>query len=278
MLHNMGRPRKNGNYFTEETDKAVVAYQNTECDIERNRIFNKQLYIPLRKICEVYANKIDHSYVGESLEDRINDCLAHLVTSAIFKFNPTSGKAYSYFSVSAKFFFMQLNMKGYAKAKSNRGYEPLDGVDGMDERIDEDTYSNMFIERYYAFRDWFTMHLPNIYYPRVIKKHMGWVLEFMDSGLDVVDDYLKIRVAEKFREMFPESTDTMTRYARSYVYEQYLHFIIEWDKGIHNPAPKIPRPMTENVSRVPSIKELSGGSKPKYKRNYDRYKANKGIY
>ena len=274
----MGRPRKNGNYFTEETDKAVVAYQNTECDIERNRIFNKQLYVPLKKICEVYANKIDHSYVGESLEDRINDCLAHLVTSAIFKFNPTSGKAYSYFSVSAKFFFMQLNMKGYAKAKSNRGYEPLDGVDGMDERIDEDTYSNMFIERYYAFRDWFTMHLPNIYYPRVIKKHMGWVLEFMDSGLDVVDDYLKIRVAEKFREMFPESTDTMTRYARAYVYEQYLHFIIEWDKGITNPIPKIPRPMTENVSRVPSIKELSGGSKPKYKRNYDRYKANKGIY
>ena len=226
----------------------------------------------------MYANKIDHSYVGESLEDRINDCLAHLVTSAIFKFNPASGKAYSYFSVSAKFYFMQLNMKGYAKAKSNRSYEPLDGIDGVDERIDEDTYSNMFIERYYAFRDWFTMHLPNIYYPRVIKKHMGWVLEFMDSGLDVVDDYLKIRVAEKFREMFPESTDTMTRYARSYVYEQYLHFIIEWDKGITNPIPKIPRPMTENVSRVPSIKELSGGSKPKYKRNYDRYKANKGIY
>ena len=274
----MGRPRKNGNYFTEETDKAVVAYQNTECDRERNRIFNNHLYVPLRKICEVYANSIDHSYVDESLEDRINDCLAHLVTSAIFKFNPASGKAYSYFSVSAKFFFMQLNMKGYAKAKSNRGYEPLDGVDGIDESIDEDSYSNMFIERYYAFREWFLMHLPNIYYPRKIKVHMFWVLEFMESGLDIVDDYLKIRVTEKFREMFPESRDTMTRYARAFVYEQYLHFIKEWEEGIVNPTPMTPKPMSENTSRVPGIKSLNGGGPSMYKRNYDRYRQKKGVY
>jgi hypothetical protein len=273
----MGRPRKNGNYFTEETDKAVVAYQNTECDRERNRIFNNHLYVPLRKICEVYANSIDHSYVDESLEDRINDCLAHLVTSAIYKFNPQSGKAYSYFSVSAKFFFMQLNMKGYAKAKSNRSYEPLDGVDGIDETYEQDNYSHMFIERYYAFREWFLMHLPNIYYSKKIKEHMFMVLDFMDN-FDEVDDYLKIRVAEKFRERYTESSDTMTRYARAFLYEQYLHFIKEWDRGIVNPIPMTPKPMATNTSRVPSIKELNGGGPIKYKRNYDRYRQKKGVY
>ena len=273
----MGRPRKN-NYFTEETDRAVVAYQNAEGERERNRIFNNHLYIPLKKICEVYANSIDHAYVNEDLEDRINDCLAHLVTSAIYKFNPASGKAYSYFSVSAKFFFMQLNMKGYAKSKSKRAYEPLDGVDGIDETISQDAYSNMFIERYYAFREWFIMHLPDIYYSKQIKKHMFMVLEFMDSGLDIVDDYLKIRVAEKFKEMFPESNTTMTRYARAFVYEQYLHFIKEWDKGIVNPTPKLPKPMSENTSRVPNIKDLNGGGVPRYKRNYDRYRGKKPQY
>ena len=276
MLHNMGRPRKN-NYFTEETDKAVVAYQNAECERERNRIFNKHLYVPLHKICEVYANSIDHGYVDESLEDRINDCLAHLVTSAIFKFNPAAGKAYSYFSVSAKFFFMQLNMKGYAKAKSNRGFQPLDGIDGVDETIEQDAYQNMFIERYYAFREWFLMHLPDIYYPKKIKAHMFMILDFMEN-FDEVTDYMKIRVAEKFREMFPESKDTMTRYARAYIYEQYLYFIKEWDDGIINPIPMTPKPMATNTSRVPSIKELGGGGLPKYKRNYDRYKVKKGIY
>jgi hypothetical protein len=273
----MGRPRKN-NYFTEETDKAVIAYQNTEDDRERNRIFNKHLYVPLKKICEVYANSIDHAYVDESLEDRINDCLAHLVTSAIYKFNPAAGKAYSYFSVSAKFFFMQLNMKGYAKAKSNRGFQSLDGFDTIDENIEGDAYTHMFIERYYAFRDWFTMHLPKIYYPPKIKQHMFMVLDFMDSGLDIIEDYMKIRVAEKFKEQFPESKDTMTRYARTNIYEQYLHFCKEWESGITNPKPMEVKPMFQSDNKITRIKELNGGGTAKFKRSYARYKDTKNNY
>ena len=101
------------------------------------------------------------------------------------------------------------------------------------------------------------------------------MLDFMDNGLNVVDDYLKLRVAEKFKEMFPESTPTMTRYARAFIYEQYLHFIKEWDEGIVNPIPMTPRPMSENVSRVPGIKQLNGGGIHKYKRDYYRYKSSK---
>ena len=276
----MGRPRKNTNYFTEETDKAVVAYQNAEDERERNRIFNNHLYVPLKKICEIYANSIDHAYVDESLEDRINDCLAHLVTSAIFKFNPASGKAYSYFSVSAKFYFMQLNMKGYAKAKSKRSYESLDGVDGVDETIEEDAYSHMFIERYYAFIDWFKMHLPDIYYTKTIKKHMFWVLEFMVE-FDDVDDYLKIRVNEKFKEKYPESHPAHTRFARANIYEQYLHFIKEWERGIVNPIPTISNP--DKFGKAPRIRDLNGGGleKNKNRRGYDRYyqsKKKKPVY
>jgi hypothetical protein len=169
-------------------------------------------------------------------------------------------------------------MKGYAKVKSNREFKPLDGIDGIDETIEQDAYSNMFIERYYAFKDWFSMHLPNVYYPHKVKKHMWWVLEFMENGLDVVEDYLKIRVSEKFREMFPESKDNMTRYARVHVYEQYLHFIKHWDIGIVNPHPIIPGPIDYVNRKVPAIKELNGGGPIKYKRNYDRYRVKKGIY
>ena len=275
----MGRKKTTGRYWTDDTELAVVEYITAQEDRERNRIFNHRLHAPLKKVAEIYCNSIDTGYTGEEVDDLINDCLTHLITSCMRTFNPESGKAYSYFSVSAKYWVMQKNMKGYRAAKSKRTSDPLDTIDWMqDETIEQDAYANMFIERYYAFRDWFTMHLPDIYYSRMIKKHMWWVLEFMDSGLDVVDDYLKIRVAEKFKEMFPESSSTQTRYARAYVYEQYLHFIKEWEKGIVNPTPKIPKPMAENTSRVPNIKDLNGGSVPKYKRNYDRYKTKKGIY
>ncbi len=274
----MGRKKTTNRYWTEETEQAVVDYMRAEEDRERNRIFNNHLHAPLKKISEIYCNSIDTGYTGEDKEDLINDCLAHLITSSIRTFNPESGKAYSYFSVSAKYWVMQKNMRGYTQLKRSTNFEDLEGVDGVDETFEIDSYSTMFIERYYAFRDWFIMHLPDIYYSRMIKKHMWWVLEFMDSGLDVVDDYLKIRVNEKFKEMFPESSSTQTRYARAFVYEQYLHFIKEWEKGIVNPTPKIPKPMAENTSRVPNIKDLNGGGVPKYKRNYDRYRGKKNPY
>jgi hypothetical protein len=274
----MGRKKKINNYWTDETEKAVADYQLAEGDRERNRIFNNHLHVPFKKISEIYCNSIDTGYTGEDKEDLINDCLTHLITSSIRTFKPSAGKAYSYFSVSAKYWVMQKNMKGYTDFKRSTNFQGLEGVDGEDETFEINSYSTMFIERYYAFINWFVMHLPNIYYSKTVKKHMWWVLEFMENGLDVVDDYLKIRVAEKFKEMFPESKDTMTRFARVHVYEQYLHFIKEWDKGIVNPTPIIPGPIDYVNRKTPSIKELSGGGVPKYKRNYDRYRGKKPQY
>ena len=268
----MGRKKTTGRYWTDDTEKAVVEYMRASEDRERNRIFNNHLHVPLKKISEIYCNSIDTGYTGEEVDDLINDCLTHLITSSIRTFNPESGKAYSYFSVSAKYWVMQKNMKGYRTAKSNRTSDPLDGLDWMeDESIKEDVYDSMFIERYYAFIDWFKMHLTNIYYTKTIKMHMWWVLEFMQDGLDVVDDYLKIRVSEKFREKYPESHDTMSRYARANIYEQYLHFIKEWERGVINPTPVETKPV--GYVRAPRIKDLNGGGpeKNKNRRNYARY-------
>lgn len=269
----MGRKKTTGRYWTEDTELAVVEYIRAEEDRERNRIFNNRLHVPLKKISEIYCNSIDTGYTGEEVDDLINDCLTHLITSSIRTFNPESGKAYSYFSVSAKYWVMQKNMKGYRASKSKRTSEPLDTVDWMaDESIADDAYDSMFIERYYAFIDWFKMNLTDIYYSKTIKKHMWWVLEFMNDGLEVVDDFLKIRVAEKFQEQYPEANPTQTRHARANIYEQYLYFIKEWEKGIVNPAPYIPK-----STKACKIRELNGGGpeKNKNRRNYSRYFKNK---
>ena len=266
----MGRKKKVNNYWTEETEKAVADYQLAEGDRERNRIFNNHLHVPLKKISEIYCNSIDTGYTGEDKEDLINDCLAHLITACIRTFKPSAGKAYSYFSVSAKYWVMQKNMKGYTQLKRSTNFDGLDGVDTIDETIDGDAYQSMFIQRYYAFIDWFKMHLPTIYYTKGIKKHMWWILEFMNDGFDIIDDYLKIRVTEKFREKYPESSDVMARYARANVYEQYLHFIKQWDEGIINPIPTQSKPA--GYVKAPPIKSLNGGGAAKYKRYEGRYK------
>jgi hypothetical protein len=267
----MPRKKTTGKYWTEDTEKAVVDYIRSTEDRERNRIFNNHLYVPLKKISEIYCNSIDTGYTGEEKEDLMSDCLTHLITTTIKTFNPESGKAYSYFSVSAKYWVMQKNMKGYAASKSNRISQSLVGLDWMpDDTIEDDAYQNMFIERYYAFIDWFKMHLTDIYYTKNIKQHMWYVLEFMEE-FDDVDDYLKIRVAEKFKERYPNTKEVHTRFARISIYEQYLHFIKEWEKGIVNPKP-IRREVVNHRTST-RLTDLNGGGteKNKNRRNYDRY-------
>lgn len=266
----MGRKKTTGRYWTEDTEKAVVEYITADGDIERNRIFNNRLHVPLKKVSEIYCNSIDTGYTGEEKEDLINDCLTHLITNTIRTFNPESGKAYSYFSVSAKYWVMQQNMKGYRASKSNRILEPLETIDWMpDENIAGDAYANMFIERYYAFIDWFKIHIDDIYYTKTIKKHMVWILEFMNDGLEVVDDYMKLRVAQKFKEQYPESHHAHTRFARANIYEQYLHFIKEWERGIVNPNPK--KPSNTGRIKAPRIKDLNGGGPTKIKVDFNKY-------
>jgi hypothetical protein len=163
-------------------------------------------------------------------------------------------------------------MKGYAASKSNRISQSLVGLDWMpDDNIEADAYQSMFIERYYAFIDWFKMHLNDIYYTKGIKQHMWYVLEFMDAGMDSVDDFLKIRVAEKFKERYPDTKEVHTRFARISIYEQYLHFIKEWEKGIVNPTPI--RREVANYRISTRLTDLNGGGteKNKNRRNYDRY-------
>lgn len=236
----MGRKRKNTNYFNEETEQAVRDYILSENESERNRIFNKHLYIPLKKIAEVYCNTISLDYVNEEKEDLINDCVAHLITKVVSKFDVNStSKAYSYFSVSAKYFFMQLNIRAYNKAKKNN--LPIDIlIETEDESIDNASYNKLFITKYYAFIDWMKLHLPNLYYSKKVKQSMWNVLSFLEE-FDEVDSYLRIRVFDKFRERFPDSApDNIVRFGRVALYHQWLHFSKEWDEGVYNPKPLPP--------------------------------------
>ena len=57
-----GRPRKNKLYFTQDTEDAIIAYNN-ELDYDlRNKVFNEYIHKPLMKMCEnlVHRYKFYH--------------------------------------------------------------------------------------------------------------------------------------------------------------------------------------------------------------------------
>ena len=112
-------PRKknpNNNYFNQEVEDAVCAYLHTDNQSEREKHF-RIIYPALCKIAEVWYNKLKFSYSDDDREDVMANCVAWLVEK-MDKFKCGQGtKAFSYYTVTAKFYYMQLSNKNYAYFK-----------------------------------------------------------------------------------------------------------------------------------------------------------------
>jgi hypothetical protein len=109
-------PRKknpNNNYFHEGIEEAILLYNKSESELERNRIFTI-IYPALAKIAEVMFNKIKPVYVeGDPLDIQM-DCTAFLTQKLPF-IREGKGKAFSYMTVTARNYYIQANMIAYKK-------------------------------------------------------------------------------------------------------------------------------------------------------------------
>jgi hypothetical protein len=118
----MPRPKNpNNNYFNQSVEDAVCVYLNSTNDRERETAF-RIVYPALQKISEVWFNKLKVSYMDTDAIDMQMDCVAHIVEK-MHMFNCGTGtKAFSYFTVMAKFFYMIENNKNY---KYFQRYTPM---------------------------------------------------------------------------------------------------------------------------------------------------------
>ena len=99
----MTPPKKSKNYFTQDTEKAIVKYNNTSDFDEKNKIYHKEIHYAFFKLTEniIHTFKFYHTEV-DNIEDLQHEVITFLL-SKIHLFNPDKGaKAYSYFGTIAK--------------------------------------------------------------------------------------------------------------------------------------------------------------------------------
>tara|TARA_R110000851_G_scaffold323170_1_gene489647 strand:+ start:47 stop:754 length:708 start_codon:yes stop_codon:yes gene_type:complete len=110
------RRKKSKNYFTQDTEDAIVLYNNTECPKMRSDIYAKHIHYPYFKLTEniIHTFKFYHTEVS-NLEHLQHEIITFLL-SKIHLFDPTRGaKAYSYFGTIVKRWLILYNTKNYSK-------------------------------------------------------------------------------------------------------------------------------------------------------------------
>lgn len=136
-------------YFTQDTEDAIIEY-NKEIDSEiRNQIYREKIEYPLQKLVENVFNRFGFSYFETSPHEVQREALAHLVAN-LGKYDPErpskvhkkkKSKAFAYFSVIAKNWFILLNNNNYKKFQTH--------VEISEER-GENTVQLQHVDRHHA--------------------------------------------------------------------------------------------------------------------------------
>lgn len=122
---NPKRAKKNQNiYFTKETQDAILRWQESTNERERQRIFTKEIYGPFQEISRSLINVYNYADPNER-EEVIADCTSMLYET-LSKFDATKGyKAFSYFSVVARNWLLSRKKKVRKENRKKVNYNSI---------------------------------------------------------------------------------------------------------------------------------------------------------
>ena len=148
------RRKKSKNYFTQDTENAIVLYNNTKDPEIRSKIYEREIHFAFFKLTQniIHTFKFYHTEV-ENLEHLQHEIITFLL-SKIHLFDPSRGaKAYSYFGTIVKRWLILYNTKNYKKKINKVGVEVLTNENSThtysqgDEKTksDLDKYVDLFV-------------------------------------------------------------------------------------------------------------------------------------
>ena len=121
-----GRKPKNKQYFTKETEDAILLYNQLENSIERNKLYEAKIKYPFDKLVENIIHTFKFYHFDVPYEDVKHEVVAFL-NEKIHKYtDPSKGKAFSYFSIIAKNYLIINNNLNYDKFKNKEQPEAID--------------------------------------------------------------------------------------------------------------------------------------------------------
>ncbi len=120
------RPKTKNQYFTSDTEEAIIEYLNTKDQDKRNQIYNERIWYGFHKLTEniIHTFKFYYTEVDTIAE------LQHEVTAFLLEklhlYKQEKGKAFSYFGTIAKRYLILYNNNNYKKLKQKAPIEDID--------------------------------------------------------------------------------------------------------------------------------------------------------
>jgi hypothetical protein len=206
------KPKKSNNYFTEDTQNAIVEYVLESNEYLRNKIYSERIEYAFFKLTQNIIHTFKFHYTdGESVEDIQQEVICFLLEK-LKMYKPNKGKAYSYFGTIVKRYLIVKNETNYKKLQNKK---PLEDVD------EEKSILDNHINKYYS-EDYKSDDLINLYkaylkdnIPVLFKKETDQKISYAFLSLldncDGIDIFNKKAIYIYLRDMTNYDTPVITR-------------------------------------------------------------------
>ena len=222
------KPSSN-NYFTQETEDVIVAYNKATSTDEKEKIYHRHIHYAFFKLTENIIHTFKFYYTEvDNIEDLQHEIITFLLQK-IHLFDPTKGaKAYSYFGTIVKRYLIIQNTKNYKKrvdkAPVEELYKDLNHSYELDTPLNQADYISDFIDQYVGYCS------ENIYelFPKDKDAQVADAILEVFRKRENIDIFNKKALYIYIREMIDVKTPHITRVADRLgeIYkEQYIFYL-----------------------------------------------------
>lgn len=137
------KPKQSIQYFTQETEDAIIEYLSTDNVIERNRIFNEKINYAFHKLAENIIHTFKFYYTEVNTINELKHEVVCVLLEKLSKYKQGKGKAYSYFGTIAKRYLIVYNTNNYKKMKGKATLLEVDEDKSITEDLIRDNEINI---------------------------------------------------------------------------------------------------------------------------------------
>jgi hypothetical protein len=223
------KEKKNTQYFTQDTEDAIVLYNSLIDQTERDILYRTRIHYAFFKLTENIIHTFKFYYTEvDNIEDLQHEVITFLL-SKLHLFNPEKGaKAYSYFGTIAKRYLINSNNKNYKKRIEKAPVSEIESNENFSYRIDEGSESDKLIYFIDQYVEYCTENINELFPKKTDAQIADAILELFRKR-ENIDVFNKKALYIYIREIIDAKTPKITKIAdRLYdIFKQHYYYYLE---------------------------------------------------
>jgi hypothetical protein len=207
------KPKKDRNYFTQETEDAIVEFVACEDQTLRNKIYKDKIHYAFFKLTENLIHTYKYYYTDNHTVEELQHNAIIFLLERLEKFKPGKGKAYSYFGTIAKRYFIFNNANNYKKLQTHQDIAEvtLDDEEVIQKELIVEAYEDnslgSFFEVYITYNEQYLEKL----YPKLKEQQVAEAVLQLFKTRENLDIFNKKAFYIFIREMVDADTTLITK-------------------------------------------------------------------